>query len=147
LEYRPALPEDIAACVVLRGKTRENAVSAERLASLGITVDAWSGEVRSGVLAGHVATDAGVIVGYCFGHTGSGEIAVLALLPDYEAKGAGRRLLELVVGDLGRAGHQRLHLGCSSDPRSRSYGFYRHLGWTSTGKRDALGDEVLEYFP
>ncbi|MGD8442758.1 MAG: hypothetical protein PVH85_11685 [Desulfobacterales bacterium] len=24
-------------------------------------------------------------------------------------------------------------LGCSSDPNSRSYGFYRHLGWTSIG--------------
>jgi len=25
------------------------------------------------------------------------------------------------------------------------YGFYRHLGWRSTGTFDAAGNEVLEY--
>jgi hypothetical protein len=27
----------------------------------------------------------------------------------------------------------------------RSYGFYRHLGWRSTGSFDDRGDEILEY--
>ena len=42
-------------------------------------------------------------------------------------------------------GHQRLFLGCSSDPASRSYGFYRYLGWTATGETDKYGDDVLEF--
>lgn len=41
-------------------------------------------------------------------------------------------------------GHKRLFLGCSCDPSARSYGFYRHLGWQSTGQMDRHGDEVLE---
>ena len=52
-----------------------------------------------------------------------------------------------MCGDLAALGHQRLFLGCSADPQSRSYGFYRHLGWRSTGEFDAHGDEILEYFP
>lgn len=43
-------------------------------------------------------------------------------------------------------GFDRLFLGCSSDPQTRSYGFYRHLGWKSTGTIDQHQDEILEYF-
>ena len=55
IDYRLALPEDIAACVDLRGRTRENAVPPERLAALGVTVASWSAQVREGELVGHVA--------------------------------------------------------------------------------------------
>lgn len=47
LHFRPAVPADIPACVQMRGRTRENAVSPERLAEMGITVDSWSGDVAS----------------------------------------------------------------------------------------------------
>ena len=40
-------------------------------------------------------------------------------------------------------GWRRLFLGCSTDPASRSHGFYRHLGWQPTGRLDAHGDEIL----
>ena len=147
LSYRPALPEDAAACLDLRGRTRENAVSVERLKAIGITLESWRGEIADGSLPGHVCLADGRIVGYCFGDTRTGEIVVLALLPEWEGKGIGKRLLNLMVGDLGERGFERLFLGCSSDPKTRSHGFYRHLGWRSTGILDARGDEILEYFP
>ena len=146
MQFRRATPDDIQACVILRGQTRQNAVSVERLATRGVTVESWAGDVRSGSLAGHVCTD-DAIVGYCFGDIASGEVVVLALLPAYEERGIGQRLLSLVVSHLGSAGHKRLFLGCSADPETRSHGFYRHLGWTSTGTFDPAGDEVLEFFP
>ena len=46
LKIRPATPPDIAACIDIRGRTRENAVSATRLAELGITEATWSAQVR-----------------------------------------------------------------------------------------------------
>lgn len=145
--YRPATADDVPACVDLRGRTRENAIPAERLAAMGITAASWSADVRSGVLPGYVCVVDAAIVGYCFGEVGTGEVVVLALLPDHEGRRIGRRLLRLVVEHLLGAGHDRLFLGCSADPRSRSHGFYRHLGWRSTGTADANGDEVLELFP
>jgi GNAT superfamily N-acetyltransferase len=145
--YRKALPEDTAACIDLRGRTRENAVSVERLKAAGITLESWRSDVAEGSLPGHVALSGGEIVGYCFGDSRSGEVVVLALLPAYEARGIGRHLLGLMVDELKLLGFERLFLGCSADPDVRSYGFYRHLGWRSTGKRDAAGDEVLEFFP
>jgi len=147
MNIRLAIPADIPACVVLRGQTRENAISAERLEALGVTVESWGKDVSSGVLTGYVCTDSESIIGYCFGDNASGEVVVLALHPDYENRGIGRQLLDLVVRHLRARGHERLFLGCSADPAVRSHGFYRHLGWTVTGKHDHLGDEILELFP
>ena len=148
LAYRSALPDDAAACVALRGRTRENAVSEERLRSLGITVQGWGEDIRCGALPGFVALeDGGRMLGYCFGDRASGEVVVLALLPEAEGRGVGRRLLGKVVEALRASGHRRLFLGCSSDPACRAHGFYRHLGWRSTGQTDTLGDEVLELLP
>ena len=142
---RPAVPDDAAACVLLRGRTRENAVSAERLKSLGITAESWGDDIRNGTLPGFVCLSDGKLVGYCFGATDSGEVVVLALLPEFENQGIGASLLNRVVTVLKDHGRRRLFLGCSPDPRSRSYGFYRHLGWQSTGTFDKAGDEILEF--
>ncbi|WP_338681392.1 GNAT family N-acetyltransferase [Janthinobacterium sp. TB1-E2] len=65
--------------------------------------------------------------------------------PAFEGLGIGKTLLELVMAELRAQGHQRLFLGCSSDPASRSFGFYRYLGWTATGETDKYGDDVLEF--
>lgn len=145
IAYRRAVPEDTPACVVLRGRTRENAFSVERLAEAGVTLESWRAGIVDGSLPGHVATVDGEIVGYCFGERETGEIAVLALLPDHEDRGVGRTLLNLVVADFKELGFARLFLSCSPDPAVRSYGFYRHLGWTSTGTFDHRDDEILEY--
>lgn len=144
LQFAPAVPGDAAECVRVRGLTRENAVPAERLRALGITVESWANDIESGALPGFTCRADGALVGYCFGARDTGEVVVLALLPEFEGRGLGRRLLGLVVELLRARGHRRLFLGCSPDPSSRSHGFYRHLGWRSTGTFDAHGDEVLE---
>jgi len=144
--YRTAHPDDISTCIIIRGQTRENAVSETRLNELGITQESWAQSVQNGELPGVVAEVDGQIIGYCFGDGKSGEIVVLALLPEFEGLGAGKELLNRIIEILRGIGHQRLFLGCSSNPAARSYGFYRHLGWSSTRQTDKYGDEMLEYF-
>ena len=144
LEYLRATPSDASECVRIRALTRENAISEERLRSIGITAESWANDIRSGELPGFIGKVGFHMAGYCFGASKTGEVIVLALLPAYEGKGMGRELLSLVVTHLRGLGHQRLFLGCSSDPTVRSYGFYRQLGWRSTGVVDRHGDEVLE---
>ena len=144
LHYRSAVSSDAPEVITLRGQTRENGMSVSGLASLGITVESWGKRIEVGDLSGYVCADNGRIVGYCFGDKHTGEILVLALLPKYESRGIGRTLLSRVAEDLWSLGFKRLFLGCSRDPSSRSYGFYRHLGWRSTGTFDAHADEVLE---
>lgn len=141
---RRATPADAADCVRLRGLTRENAIPADVLAALGITVESWAAGIASGAWPGWIATHGDRIAGYCFGDTASGEVLVLVVMPDFEGQGLGRALLERTVQDLQAAGHSRVHLGCSADPAVRSHGFYRRLGWQSTGRFDPRGDELLE---
>lgn len=144
LTYRAAIPEDGEECVELRGKTRQNPFSREQLRAIGITAESWGANIESGALPGHVCTVEGKLVGYCFGSRETGEIEVVAVLPDFENRGIGRELLSRTVKELAKLGHTRLFLSCSPDPKSRSYGFYRHLGWRSTRTFDERGDEILE---
>ena len=144
IHYRPALADDAAACIDLRGRTRENAFTAAQLAALGITVESWAAGIAAGDFVGRIAWEGDRMAGYCFADRGSGEVLVLALLPEYEGRGIGRQLLQQVVSRTRDAGHRRLFLACSADPRSRSHGFYRYLGWRPTGAIDEAGDEILE---
>ena len=146
LNYRAALPDDAPECVVVRGKTRQNAASEAWLRSIGVTSESWAGNIRSGTLPGHVCTVDGNIVGFCFGSRETGEIEVVAILPEFENLGIGQELLRRTSETLAQLGHTRLFLACSPDPASRSHGFYRHLGWHSTGSFDSHGDEILEIF-
>jgi ribosomal protein S18 acetylase RimI-like enzyme len=145
LNARRAMPSDIAECIYIRGMTRENAISEARLAELGITEASWAAQVESGELLGYVCHVGGQMAAYCFGSVSTGEVVVLALLPEHENQGIGKTLLQNVMSDLKSLGHDRLFLGCAADPKVRSFGFYRHLGWRFTGERDGYGDEVLEY--
>ena len=144
IEFKSASPDLAAEYIRLRGLTRENAVSEERLRSLGITAETWANDILSTQLQGFIAESDQEVVGYCFGAPKSGEVVVLAVRPAFERQGVGQKLLALVVDHLRRCGHTKLFLGCSSDSEVRSYGFYRHLGWRSTGAVDERGDEILE---
>jgi len=145
LRFSRARPDDARECVRLRSMTRENAISEEGLREYGVTAQSWAADIGSGALPGWVARRSGRIVGYCFGAATTGEVIVLALHPAHEGRGLGKHLLRLVLQELRDHGHARLFLGCSPDSRVRSYGFYRRLGWKSTGAFDAHGDEVLEF--
>jgi GNAT superfamily N-acetyltransferase len=127
----------------LRATTRENAISRERLAELGITPASVSGALARGETRGWVGVAGSHIVGFCIAHAERGEVQVLAVRPEFEGRGVGRALLSDAVAWLRIGAPPRIWLGASDDPRTRSHGFYRSLGWRPTGERDAHGDEVL----
>jgi ribosomal protein S18 acetylase RimI-like enzyme len=144
LEFRETRPPDIEALFELRGRTRQNPLSREALAQLGITPGSTARDLIAGNIGGSVCTHNTRIVGFCTGDTHTGEILVLAVLPDYEGHGVGKRLLSRVVDRLHATGIKRIWLAASADPTVRAHGFYRVLGWQPNGQRTANGDEILE---
>lgn len=144
LIYRKAIAQDSAQCITLRGQSREHSLSVNQLKEIGVTNESWKQAIIDGSLYGYVCISADNIIGYCFGDSVTGEIIVLVVSPNFENLGLGKRLLSKVVTYFQHQKFKRLYLGCSRNPHSRSYGFYRKLGWVSTGKFDSSQDEILE---
>jgi ribosomal protein S18 acetylase RimI-like enzyme len=144
LEFRETQLTDLEALFELRAATRENPLSRDALARLGITPESTARDLSSGRTKGWVCTHDSRVVGFCTGDSQTGEIRVLAILPHYEARGIGKRLLCLVVDWLRMTGAQRIWLAASSDPTVRAHGFYRALGWQPNGEQTENGDEILE---
>ena len=141
---RPMLPGDVAGALEMRGRTRENAVGPDELEAVyGITADGIR-EAMAGSLSGWVAETEGAIFGFAMGDAATGEVAVVALLPEWEGRGIGCALLARVTETLIAAGHRRLLLLANADPAVRASGFYARLGWRSTGERRGA-DVVLEW--
>jgi GNAT superfamily N-acetyltransferase len=134
-------PEDVAGALEMRGRTRENAVGPEELQEVyGITAESLRGQM-AGSLFGWVAEAEGRIVGFAMGDAATGEVGVVALLPEWEGQGIGRGLLRPVMDGLIAAGHRRLWLLANPDPAVRASGFYARLGWRSTG--DMRGEDIV----
>jgi len=144
ISYRRTLSSDFQKCIEVRSKTRQNPASAELLAEYGITAETQGPLFDTESVVGFVAESENEIVGFCSGRTETGEVLVLALLPDFENLGIGKILLQLVVDYLYDSGIEKLWLAASPDPEIRAHGFYRHLGWKFCGKTDDIGDQILE---
>lgn len=129
LIFREIQCGDVESLFSVRARTRENPASIVQLATLGITPESSTEAIASGRVRGWLCTDAGAVVGFCTGHSETGEVLVLAVLPDHEARGIGRRLLALVVEWL-RSSHRNIWLAASPNPDVRAYGFYAHSAGT-----------------
>jgi GNAT superfamily N-acetyltransferase len=143
LVFRETLPSDIEGLFSVRARTRENAMSKEGLASIGITPDSIAEQMATGRLRGWVCLDSSTLVGFCNGDAEDGEVLVLAVLPDYERRGIGAGLLARVVDWLRSVGCNAIWLAASPDTRGRAHGFYRSLGWRPSAEKDKNGDEIL----
>lgn len=143
LIFRPTEVRDIPALYEVRAATRQNAISKAQLIEWGITPESTAQGLESQALLGMVCEAQGRVVGFCTGDTSTGEVLVLAVLPDYEGKRIGITLLEGVVDGLRRRNLSSLWLACSSNPQSRSHGFYRAHGWVPDGQKLDNGDEIL----
>ena len=144
-KIRPARPEDVDATFDVRGSTRQNAISRQRLAQLGITPATVLGAMMGETYRSWVYEADGCIVGFCNAEARTGEVVVLAVQAGFEGRGIGKALLSAAVAYLERAGCQRLWLMAGANSELRSHGFYRANGWLPTGQTDAHGDEEMAY--
>ena len=129
MEFREIFAPDVPALFVLRPKTRENVMTVAQLARLGITVETLT-ESLSISHKGWLCADAGEVVGFAIGDRSTGEMAVVAVLPEYEGRGIGGGLMDRVEAWLWESGCKRAWLTTDVDTKLRAYGFYRKRGWT-----------------
>ncbi len=130
MSIRQITHADIPALFHVRPRTRENALTLEELRALGITpetVAAWMGGSTQGWLWEELPNE---VVGFCMADRESAELLVIALLPEYEGRGIGGRLMHQAESWLADSGCKVAWLTTDLDSTLRAYGFYRHRGWT-----------------
>ncbi len=119
---------DIPALFVVRPQTRENAMSVQELAGIGITPES----IKAAIAASHkgwLFEESGEVKGFAMGDSDNAELTVMAMLPAYEGKGIGGKLLSNVESWLASQGCHRIWLTTDINPNLRAYGFYLRHGW------------------
>lgn len=128
LTFREVEPRDIQELLVLRTKVTENRLSMDDLIRMGITEETVNAKINTTYRGWLCQDGTGRPVGFSMGNRTDGEMWVIAVLPEYEGRGIGKKLM-LLVQDWLFQYHDELWLTTEHDPGNRAYGFYQSLGW------------------
>lgn len=129
MKFREINADDVPALFYVRPRTRENALTLEELQRLGINAQSVT-ESLGRSTKGWLCDDAGQVVAFSMADHATGEFLVIAVLPEYEGKGVGGKLMSLAEEWLAASGCRRAWLSTDLDTTLRAYGFYRKRGWT-----------------
>ena len=125
MNFRELTSDDAEALIALRSRTRENTLSREALSAMGITAPSVQEKMKH-THARWCCEAEGRIVGFAMAEFETGELWVIAVLPEYEDRGIGGRLLDRVERALWERGIEEMWLTTSVEPGLRAYGFYRN---------------------
>jgi ribosomal protein S18 acetylase RimI-like enzyme len=129
VKFREITVADVPALFDVRTRTRENTLTLEELQARGITVESVADKLVTS-FKGWLCVDADRVVGFCMADRSTGELWAIAVLPEYEGRGIGDRLMSLAEEWLAASGCSRAWLTTDLDAALRAYGFYRQRGWT-----------------
>jgi ribosomal protein S18 acetylase RimI-like enzyme len=129
VNFREVTAADVPALFDVRTRTRENTMTLEELQRLGITTQSVT-ESLGKTTMGWLCHDADRVVAFSMADRATGEFLVIAVLPEYEGRGIGGRLMALAEDWLAASGCKRAWLTTDLDTTLRAYGFYRKRGWT-----------------
>lgn len=140
ITFREANGADVPGIAHVRSSVVENLLTVEQLASRGIT----NASVATSLLThakGWVAERKGQIVAFSIADRASRSVFALFVLPEYEGRGLGGRLLDLALQWLWDNGADRVWL--STGPATKAARFYERRGWVCVGE-EASGDVRFE---
>jgi GNAT superfamily N-acetyltransferase len=137
---REATAADLPGISRVRTSVRENLATIEQLRQRGITNES----VAASFLAdskGWVAERSGEIVAFAIADRAAKSIFALFVLPEWENRGLGSRLLDLALAWLHANGATVVWL--TTGPGTKAAGFYERRGWVAAG-REERGDTRYE---
>ena len=125
ITIRNAAEADIPAIFEVRTNVRENHLSVEQMAELGITSEAIRQVLREENCI-WVAVQGDYIVGFSMADAADACVFAAFVRPEWAGQGIGRRLMERAEVFLFER-HSSIWL--HTDGSSRATGFYERLGW------------------
>ncbi|MBS5771792.1 MAG: GNAT family N-acetyltransferase [Enterobacter cloacae] len=133
INIRPAQVTDVVSIFDIRTSVTENYLSREELKQMGITEEVVSDMIQTS-LCTWVAIENEKVIGFSMILPDEGCLFAAFVLPEYEGKGAGRRLVMAAEQELFKQ-HETAWL--ETDKRSRAEKFYTQLGW---GNKTEISD-------
>jgi GNAT superfamily N-acetyltransferase len=137
MALREITKDDVPDLFAVRVATHENRLTREELASLGITEESVKEKLDESFKGWLYEVD-GKVVGFAIGDKATGELWVIAVLPEYVGKGIGSRLLIAVENWLRAEGCAWLWLTTDVDTGLKAYSFYRRHSWLDDRIEDGL---------
>lgn len=137
MHIREIILDDIPALFAVRVVTHENRLTREELAALDITEESVARRM-AGSFKGWLCEVDGRVTGFAMGDRATGELWVIAVLPEYIGRGIGSALLRRVEDWLKAEGCTRLWLTTDIDPSLKAYAFYRQHGWEDDRIEDGV---------
>lgn len=135
MKYREAVIGDIKQIQIVRHSVKENILSNPELVTdedcreyLTVRGKGWVCEIEE------------QIAGFAIADLKEENIWALFLKPEFEGRGIGRQLHELMLNWYFSKGKENVWLGTS--PNTRAERFYRNLGWTENGLN---GDDEIRF--
>ncbi|WP_152048292.1 GNAT family N-acetyltransferase [Aureimonas psammosilenae] len=125
ISIRDAIDDDIPAIFEVRTSVRENHLSVEQLAEMGVTFDTIRKALREQPCI-WVAEHEGLIVGFSMVDVEDACMFAAFVRPEREGLGIGRQLVERAEAFLFER-HPSIWL--ETNGSSRAAGFYERLGW------------------
>ncbi|MBA8822137.1 GNAT family N-acetyltransferase [Ochrobactrum sp. P6BS-III] len=133
---RQATPSDMPRITHVRTSVRENHLSVEQMADMGIT-EASVSEMILASLCCWVALYDNEIVGFSMIDNAEGSLFAAFVLPGHEGKGIGKRLVQIAEQELFKR-HALIWLETGAS--TRAAGFYRSMGW---GNDKTVGPDYI----
>ena len=127
IHIREASANDMDGVFHVRTSVVENHLTEEALAGYGITRESLVDAMNAGAMKIWCAECGGNVVGFSVAEPESREISALFVLPNFEGRGAGGRLLDVAVEWLKARNDGPIRL--YTDPSYGAYGFYERRGW------------------
>lgn len=135
MKFREATIEDIQQIQIVRHSVKENVLSNPNLVT---NEDCKEYLTERG--KGWVCEIDNSIAGFAIADLRDNNIWALFLKPEYEGRGIGRQLHDLMLGWYFSTGKESVWLGTS--PHTRAEKFYRNMGWEETGMH---GDDEIKF--
>lgn len=136
---RDAAEDDIPAIFDVRTSVKENHISVEQMAAMGITVETICRALRDEPCIWIAECD-GNIVGFSMADAANACVFALFIRPNWEGHGIGSLLMERAEAFLFER-HTSIWLG--TDVTTRAAGFYERRGWKRMQIMDS-GDTRFE---
>lgn len=137
MKFREITVKDIPAIFEVRVATDENNFTYEELEGHGITPESVEEKLKSTYKGWLCETDNNV-VGFIIADKKTGEIWVIAVLPEYINKRIGTKLLNLSEHWLVSSGKTNFWFTTDPDKKLRAYSFYLKNGWKERKTKEGL---------